>query len=67
MGLGGETFGSAGFQWCRFANLVQCPPTPFGDGTRAFTHHWRPQCLATSKPQRRQPINSITSTVCSIA
>ncbi|WP_143328599.1 hypothetical protein [Burkholderia sp. AU28863] len=24
---------------CRFANPVQCPPTPFGDGTRAFLNH----------------------------
>jgi hypothetical protein len=33
-GLGGETFGSAGFRVCRFANPVQCPLTPFGDGKR---------------------------------
>ncbi|RQU97764.1 hypothetical protein DF042_26970 [Burkholderia cenocepacia] len=33
-GLGGETLGSAGVISCRFANPVQCPLTPFGDGAR---------------------------------
>ncbi|KVS51671.1 hypothetical protein WK39_27385 [Burkholderia cepacia] len=33
-GLGGETSGSAGVISCRFANPVQCPLTPFGDGMR---------------------------------
>ena len=34
VGVGGETFGSAGIQRRRFANPAHCPPTPFGDGTR---------------------------------
>lgn len=39
VGLGGETFGSAGTHVRRFANPVQCPPTPFGDWERDLTAH----------------------------
>ncbi|MGY6154120.1 hypothetical protein [Paraburkholderia graminis] len=34
VGMGGETFGSAGFLGLRFANPAHCPLTPFGVGAR---------------------------------
>ena len=35
-GLGGDTFGYAGFRYVRFANPALCPPAPFGDGERIY-------------------------------
>lgn len=37
---------------CRFANPVQCPPTPFGDGTRVFLSHDGGRTMSRHAPAR---------------
>ncbi|OHV10002.1 hypothetical protein BH688_10340 [Kushneria phosphatilytica] len=63
-GLRGETFGSAGFLECRFANPAQSAPMLFGDsrggsdtqGARLMAHHARSASARPEIPLEQQAI-----------
>ncbi|WP_244136762.1 hypothetical protein [Burkholderia vietnamiensis] len=51
---------------CRFANPVQCPPTPFGDGKRAFLNHDGGRTMLRhipARPEQSQFSNFLTDKV----
>ncbi|VWD17354.1 hypothetical protein [Burkholderia contaminans] len=51
---------------CRFANPVQCPPTPFGDGKRAFFNHDGGRTMLRhipARPEQSQLSNFLTGKV----